>query len=277
MLVSELFQNYTSLFNRGDISALGELFHYPLTYYTEGGPRVYQDSEEFEPALNGIRLRYHRVGGVELDAISIDYRDRGEHYVAVEVLWILRDAGGKELMHNRTTYMLHRSREGLSIVSVLVHDEQEKLDRLMTTGQAFSLAPPNQSGIGIKVERIDHLVLTVQSISRSVEFYTRVLGLSIVQTTKGRFALGLGRYKLNLHEASAEAILPRAQTPTPGSADLCFVVQQSAEEVEKWLTRQKVSVELGPVKRLGALGEVNSVYFRDPDHNLIELASYRRN
>jgi len=121
--------------------------------------------------------------------------------------------------------------------------------------------------------RLDHLVLTVASIDVSVSFYTRVLGMTEVAFGEGRHALAFGEQKLNLHQAGQE-FEPKAARPTPGSADLCFVTEEDVPTITTWLEARDVSVEEGPVERTGALGPITSVYFRDPDGNLIELATY---
>jgi catechol 2,3-dioxygenase-like lactoylglutathione lyase family enzyme len=125
----------------------------------------------------------------------------------------------------------------------------------------------------MRVDHLDHLVLTVRDIERSVSFYTRVLGMA--ETTFGdvRKALIFGSSKINLHEAGHE-FEPKAALPTPGSADLCFVVGDDLDSVQARLAAAGVEVEIGPVRRTGAVGEMVSVYIRDPDQNLIELSNY---
>jgi catechol 2,3-dioxygenase-like lactoylglutathione lyase family enzyme len=125
----------------------------------------------------------------------------------------------------------------------------------------------------MRIERIDHLVLTVQDISVSCEFYSRVLGMEIVTFGGDRKALAFGAQKINLHEAGKE-FEPKAARPTPGSADLCFITTTPLREVLRDLQALGVDVLEGPVQRTGALGPMRSIYFRDPDSNLIEIASY---
>jgi catechol 2,3-dioxygenase-like lactoylglutathione lyase family enzyme len=126
----------------------------------------------------------------------------------------------------------------------------------------------------MKVNRFDHVVLTVASVDATVDFYTRVLGMSAVTFGGGRQALRFGTSKINLHQAGHE-FEPKARRPTPGSADLCFVVDDPIEDVMAQLTAAGVAVEEGPVARTGATGELISCYFRDPDGNLIELSNYQ--
>jgi catechol 2,3-dioxygenase-like lactoylglutathione lyase family enzyme len=125
----------------------------------------------------------------------------------------------------------------------------------------------------VQIDRLDHLVLTVADIDRTVEFYRSVLGMSSVTFGAGRQALTFGDQKINLHRAGHE-FEPKAQTPTPGSADLCFITRIGLDEVADHLEMVGVEIEAGPVDRTGALGPIRSVYFRDPDRNLIEVSTY---
>jgi catechol 2,3-dioxygenase-like lactoylglutathione lyase family enzyme len=125
----------------------------------------------------------------------------------------------------------------------------------------------------MQISHLDHLVLTVQSIERSVDFYTRVLGMQPVVFGEGRKALAFGEQKINLHQAGAE-FEPHAHRPTPGSADLCFIVAEPLEQVIAQLQANGVEMLMGPVMRTGAQGPIRSVYLLDPDLNLIELSNY---
>jgi catechol 2,3-dioxygenase-like lactoylglutathione lyase family enzyme len=122
------------------------------------------------------------------------------------------------------------------------------------------------------VRSLDHLVLTVADLRATVEFYVGLLGME-ERTFSGRTALHFGDEKINLHQAGHE-FDPKAARPTPGSGDLCFVVGGPIEDVAAALTRAGVTIEEGPVDRTGALGPMRSVYLRDPDQNLVELAVY---
>ncbi|MFI7102488.1 VOC family protein [Streptomyces sp. NPDC050161] len=126
----------------------------------------------------------------------------------------------------------------------------------------------------MRIDRLDHLVLTVQDIDTTVAFYTEVLGMEVVTFRAGRRALTFGHSKINLHRAGKE-FEPKAHRPTPGSADLCLIVDQTLDEVVAELAAHGVPIEEGPVERTGATGPIVSVYLRDPDHNLIELSNYR--
>lgn len=125
----------------------------------------------------------------------------------------------------------------------------------------------------MRVSRLDHLVLTVVDLEATVDFYTRVLGMAVRSFDGGRLALRFGDQKINLHEAGHE-FAPRARLATPGSADLCFVVEGRLDDWVAHLAELGVPVVEGPVGRTGALGPMTSVYCRDPDGNLVEIASY---
>ncbi len=120
---------------------------------------------------------------------------------------------------------------------------------------------------------LDHLVLTVSDPDRTSAFYQRVLGMQPITFGDGRRALTFGPSKINLHKAEHE-ITPHAARPTPGSADLCLVTNSTPEHVLAALKATGIATELGPVPRTGARGPITSVYIRDPDGNLIEIASY---
>ena len=125
----------------------------------------------------------------------------------------------------------------------------------------------------MKIERIDHIVLTVTDIDRTSEFYSRVLGMEIVSFGANRRALRFGEQKFNLHERGRELGL-RAKTAMPGAIDMCLITGDPIEEVLTHLKSSGVTVEDGPVERAGATGPITSVYFRDPDGNLVEISRY---
>ncbi|MHC5348643.1 VOC family protein [Metapseudomonas furukawaii] len=123
------------------------------------------------------------------------------------------------------------------------------------------------------LERLDHLVLTVADIARTLDFYQRVLGMRHETFGNGRHALAFGQQKFNLHQAGQE-FEPKAAHPLPGAIDLCLITRWPLERVLEHLAEQGVEVEEGPVMRTGARGPIESVYFRDPDGNLIEVSRY---
>lgn len=125
----------------------------------------------------------------------------------------------------------------------------------------------------IKISALDHLVLTVADIEQTIAFYTQILGFQAVSFGDNRKALTFGRQKINLHQKGRE-ILPHAMQPTSGSADLCFVSETPLEHVLQHLAYHGIPVEEGIVPRTGAMGEIQSVYIRDPDGNLLEISHY---
>jgi catechol 2,3-dioxygenase-like lactoylglutathione lyase family enzyme len=125
----------------------------------------------------------------------------------------------------------------------------------------------------MRMERLDHLVLTVASIEASCTFYQRVLGMTIVSFGQGRKALAFGNQKINLHLAGRE-FAPHALHPAPGSADLCFITATPLDAAMAHVSAQGVEIIEGPVDRTGATGPLRSFYFRDPDSNLIEISNY---
>ncbi|HET8574500.1 MAG TPA: VOC family protein [Edaphocola sp.] len=125
----------------------------------------------------------------------------------------------------------------------------------------------------MEIERLDHLVLTVADIEKTVQFYTNVLGFKLITFGRNRKALVFGNQKINLHEKGNE-FEPKAYKPTYGSADLCFIVRTDIKEVLKELQDKNVEVIEGIVERTGATGRISSVCFRDPDNNLIEVSNY---
>lgn len=124
----------------------------------------------------------------------------------------------------------------------------------------------------MKIDSLDHLVLTVANIGATADFYARVLGMEVVSFGAGRQALSFGSQKINLHEHGKE-FEPKAQRPTPGSADLCFITSVPIEQVVSHITACDVGIVEGPVRRTGATGPILSVYLRDPDMNLIEVSN----
>lgn len=125
----------------------------------------------------------------------------------------------------------------------------------------------------MQLDVLDHIVLTVRNIDATVDFYSRILGMESVTFGGGRRALRFGCQKINLH-AYGNEYDPKAQHPLPGSADLCFITRQPLKTIISHLNNCGVPLLAGPVNRTGAMGPILSVYFRDPDANLIEVANY---
>lgn len=126
----------------------------------------------------------------------------------------------------------------------------------------------------IKLNRLDHLVLTVKNLKATCDFYENVLGMTVITFGGGRKALRFGEQKINLHQYG-QAFEPKSDSPTPGSADLCFISHTPLAEVVSHLKQCGVEVIEGPVDRTGAIGPIESIYLRDPDQNLIEVSVYK--
>ena len=126
----------------------------------------------------------------------------------------------------------------------------------------------------MKIKQIDHLVLTVKDIEASCRFYTTALGMEEVSFGQGRKAVVFGNQKINFHERGQE-LEPRALHPTRGSGDLCFITDDSISDVIGQIQSCGIEIIEGPVARTGAKGPMTSIYIRDPDQNLIEIATYQ--
>ena len=125
----------------------------------------------------------------------------------------------------------------------------------------------------MEIKSIDHLVLTVKNIDVTIDFYQQVLGMSTESFGNGRTALTYGSQKINLHKLGQE-FEPKALNVKTGSADVCFITETPIDEAAYHLEREGIAIIEGPVKRTGAKGKIISIYFRDPDGNLIELSNY---
>jgi len=125
----------------------------------------------------------------------------------------------------------------------------------------------------MRIDHLDHFVLTVRDIDATCAFYTRVLGMEARTFGDGRRSLHFGAAKINLHQQGRE-FEPKAATPVPGSADICLIASTPLGEVTGHLLECGVEIIEGPVQKTGATGPILSVYFRDPDGNLIEVSNY---
>ena len=121
------------------------------------------------------------------------------------------------------------------------------------------------------IDHLDHLVLTTAHEEACIRFYVDVMGMSLESFGAGRKAFRFGNQKINLHVKGHE-FEPKAQLPTPGSLDLCFIASVPLDEVIARLARHGVPILEGPVMRTGATSRIRSVYVRDPDLNLIEIS-----
>ena len=128
--------------------------------------------------------------------------------------------------------------------------------------------------MAIVIDRIDHFVITAGDLEATARFYARVLGMTIARYGEGRTALHIGRQKINLHQHGAEA-QPNAAAAAPGAADLCFIADGPFADVLAHLAAERIETVHGPIEQQGALGPMDSIYFRDPDGNLVEVAVYR--
>jgi catechol 2,3-dioxygenase-like lactoylglutathione lyase family enzyme len=123
------------------------------------------------------------------------------------------------------------------------------------------------------IDRIDHLVFTVADVEATCSFYQQVLGMRVETFGAGRKALCFGMQKINLHQYGRE-FEPKAKAPAPGCQDICLISSRPLDEIMQHLTACGVVIEEGPIQRTVATGPINSVYFRDPDDNLIEVSNY---
>ncbi len=123
------------------------------------------------------------------------------------------------------------------------------------------------------IESIDHIVFTVKDVEATCEFYQRVLGIEIATFGEGRKALSFGQQKINLHQYGKE-FEPKAASPAPGTQDICLITLIPIADVSKHIQKCGVEIEDGPIRRTGAAGPILSIYFRDPDCNLIEVSNY---
>lgn len=124
----------------------------------------------------------------------------------------------------------------------------------------------------MRIEGIDHLVITTSDLGACLHFYVDVLGMEL-DSSHSRYAVRFGSQKFNIHTKKAE-FLPAAERHTYGSLDLCLVVSGDLDEAKHEVEGKGWPVELGPVERYGARGPMRSIYLRDPDGNLVELCSY---
>ena len=122
------------------------------------------------------------------------------------------------------------------------------------------------------ITSIDHFVLTCADVDATIDFYVRVLGMTAESFGAGRRALSFGNQKINLHQAGAE-FEPKARVATPGSGDFCLLSDVPVAEIARHLAAEGVEVIEGPVEKIGAAGALLSIYFRDPDGNLVEVSN----
>lgn len=179
----------------------------------------------------------------------------------------------REVEHFFSTYKqlegIHVQPHGWVDVIEAVETVREAVERYSESKRAGVVSRPGSKSI--KISHIDHIVITVSDVARSCDFYSDVLGMEVRTFGGGRKALHFGKYKINLHQAGKE-FEPRAQKPSPGSVDLCMILDGELDPFISHLKEHGVEIELGPSRRSGAVTELNSVYFRDPDGNLVEVS-----
>ena len=120
------------------------------------------------------------------------------------------------------------------------------------------------------IDHIDHLVITVSNIERSVQFYESVLLMSAITFGNGRRALKFGNQKINLQLLGQET----RNKAGVGSADLCLISDWTIPQIMTHLTQKNIAIIEGPVEKSGANGPILSIYINDPDLNLIEISNY---
>ena len=130
----------------------------------------------------------------------------------------------------------------------------------------------------MKLEKIDHVVITVKNLKKTINFYTNILGMKLEEFSSSlddnqiRYALSFGSQKINIHEEK-KPIKPNALNPYSGSMDICFISKNKINDWIYHLVKKGINIEIGPEKKTGALGSILSIYIRDPDFNLIEISN----
>ena len=130
----------------------------------------------------------------------------------------------------------------------------------------------------MKLEKIDHVVITVKDLNKTINFYTNILGMKLekfsssLKNNQIRYAVSFGSQKINIHEEK-KPLKPNALNPSSGSMDICFISQNKINDWMHHLEKKGINVEIGPEQKTGALGPILSIYIRDPDFNLIEISN----
>ena len=130
----------------------------------------------------------------------------------------------------------------------------------------------------MKLEKIDHVVITVKNLNKTIDFYTNILGMKLEEFASSldndqiRYAVSFGPQKINIHEEK-KPIKPNALNPSSGSMDICFISKNKINDWVHHLEKKGINIEIGPEKKTGALGPILSIYIRDPDFNLIEISN----
>jgi len=130
----------------------------------------------------------------------------------------------------------------------------------------------------VKLEKIDHVVITVKDLNKTIHFYKNILGMKLeefcpsLDNNQIRYAVSFGSQKINIHEEK-KPIKPNALNPSSGSMDICFISKNKINDWIHHLVKKGINIEIGPEKKTGALGPILSIYIRDPDFNLIEISN----
>ncbi len=130
----------------------------------------------------------------------------------------------------------------------------------------------------MRIEKIDHVVITVKDLNKTIDFYTNILGMkleefsSTLNDNQIRYAVSFGSQKINIHEEK-KLFKPNALHPYSGSMDICFISKNRINDWVHHLEKRGIKIEIGPEKKTGALGPILSIYIRDPDFNLIEISN----
>ena len=130
----------------------------------------------------------------------------------------------------------------------------------------------------MKLEKIDHVVITVKDLKKTIDFYTNILGMKLEKFSSSlddnqfRYAVSFGSQKINIHEEK-KPIKPNALNPSSGSMDICFISKNKINDWVNYLAKKGINIEIEPEKKTGALGPLLSIYIRDPDFNLIEISN----
>ena len=130
----------------------------------------------------------------------------------------------------------------------------------------------------MKLEKIDHVVITVKDLNKTIDFYTNILGMKLEEFSSSfdnkqiRYAVSFGSQKINIHEEK-KPIKPNALNPSSGSMDICFISKNKINDWVHHLVKKGINIEIGPEKKTGALGPILSIYIRDPEFNLIEISN----
>ena len=130
----------------------------------------------------------------------------------------------------------------------------------------------------MKLEKIDHVVITVKDLNKTIDFYTNILGMKLekfsssLKNNQIRYAVSFGSQKINIHEEK-KPLKPNALNPSSGSMDICFISQNKINDWMHHLEKKGINIEIGPEQKTGTLGPILSIYIRDPDFNLIEISN----